>query len=356
MEHKSKKQRIFESKQESAKAKMPEKLYIQITRRLSKDIYNQKYSENQELNLDFLRQLPNTVSSEIAHHSNSNGDTLLHIYSSLIGKTVEVQYLLEIGVDPKARNRKGETPILLAGQRGNFEAFEELFLHGGYYNADSYGPLDPVPHLVSMPSKQAFEFYKKHIAKQYQHFLDLVPYAINGNIRFLRYLLSKLNGDQMNSLKQMQLRQKVDLLNVAARLGHKGHLQLLIESDFDINEMDKLYNTPMHYVAMHGHLDCIKLLLNKGARWRRTDVFRNAVEHNQLEVARYLIGQAETIEDLHDGESLLAAAVANNSVPMVELLIEHNLMDVDDNDIQFTEDTLPEIVELIENKRKTQEK
>ncbi|MDT8376888.1 MAG: ankyrin repeat domain-containing protein [Mariprofundaceae bacterium] len=57
----------------------------------------------------------------------------------------------------------------------------------------------------------------------------------------------------------------------AARSGDVESLKLVLESGSDVNAVDELKNTALHYAAKHAHLDVMRFLVEHGADLNATN-------------------------------------------------------------------------------------
>ncbi|KAF3915665.1 hypothetical protein AA313_de0202160 [Arthrobotrys entomopaga] len=52
---------------------------------------------------------------------------------------------------------------------------------------------------------------------------------------------------------------------MAAKIGNDANINILLDSDADINAIDPLGNTSLHYASAYGHLKAIRTLIDRGA-------------------------------------------------------------------------------------------
>jgi ankyrin repeat protein len=55
-------------------------------------------------------------------------------------------------------------------------------------------------------------------------------------------------------------------LHLAARVGNKEIVSLLIQNGAFVNSIDTKNRTPLHYAVKHGHIDIVQLLLDNNAQ------------------------------------------------------------------------------------------
>lgn len=308
----------------------PKRLTEICTEQYGKDIYDQKYAKNQELGLDFLCQFPNVASFHIAKHKNAVGDTLLHVYSYL-GKLEEVHYLHSIGCDVKAKNKKGETPIVHASFASHFEVMKYLFENKGYQPEDY---MKVAIGFMSMPDEKAVDLFKQHSGKT--RWCGLVHHAAQagGNIGFLRHVLEeqKIKPKETNFFTK-KIWQKRTPIHLAAENGHLEHLKLLIDNKYPIDEIDYEGYSPACYAAYNGHLVCLATLLSfdaslngakEGVETTLT-LLHGAILNNQKEVIHFLLSNGANVNaGDYNGETPIFYAVVEGNLETVQLLLAHN--------------------------------
>ncbi|KAK6506350.1 hypothetical protein TWF506_011266 [Arthrobotrys conoides] len=56
-------------------------------------------------------------------------------------------------------------------------------------------------------------------------------------------------------------------LSIAAKAGNDANINILLDSGADINAVDPLGNTPLHYASAYGHLKAMRTLMDRGANF-----------------------------------------------------------------------------------------
>ena len=128
--------------------------------------------------------------------------------------------------------------------------------------------------------------------------------------------------------RQIQKDTNDSCCNLAAKHGHLEVVRLLIEKGADATAEDKDKKTPLHFAAANGHLEVVRLLIEKGADATAEDEDKKTPMHlaafnGHVEVVRLLIekGADATAED-KDKKIPLHLAAENGHLEVVRLLIE----------------------------------
>jgi ankyrin len=172
-----------------------------------------------------------------------------------------VELLLAHKADPNLKNKKGETPLLLACASGNAKSVEALIAAKADLRArDSDGNT------------------------------ALILAAQSGNKALLQTILTA--KPDLNAANNMGW----TALHRAASNGNRAALETLLAHKPNLNPLDKIKMTPLHLAVKQGHLDATRLLLQYKA------------DPNIANTA---------------GWAPLHTAVADKKRPLVELLLEH---------------------------------
>ncbi len=154
--------------------------------------------------------------------------------------------LLAHGVDPNCQNRNNQTPYELAVLNGNLAIAEILLAHGATRKS-----LTPLEEFEAACNRADVEVAKSLLESQPK-------------------LLSEL-GDR-----------RVDLLLAAASNNRLAAAHLLLDLGFDVNGMKS--RSALHEAAWAGHLEMVKLLIERGADPSIRDASHQATP---LDWARY---------------------------------------------------------------------
>jgi len=94
------------------------------------------------------------------------------------------------------------------------------------------------------------------------------------------------------------------LLHYAAFLEKKDICNYLIDSGIDINVVDCVFHTPLHYFAGHGDLESLKIFVSRGAwidgdsRGLITPLASASIE-NHFDIVEYLVDNGADVNRLH---------------------------------------------------------
>ena len=116
----------------------------------------------------------------------------------------------------------------------------------------------------------------------------------------------------------------------AAKNGDNKQLMGLIDSGADVNSGDLAGNTPLICAAKYGHIECVRILLKKGASInsqcaiKRCNPLMWAADNGHTEIVKVLIDNGATLnaKDIY-GWTALMKAVSGGHVDIVQALVEN---------------------------------
>ncbi|KAL3162656.1 Ankyrin repeat and SOCS box protein 16 [Trebouxia sp. C0009 RCD-2024] len=158
--------------------------------------------------------------------------------------------------------------------------------------------------------------------------------ASKGDKSIMRLLLDKVGVDP----NSQHGREQLAAMHAAAKAGHQGCLELLLEAGADINQQTKRGHTPLFLAVNGGHFFAVQFLLRKGAdpavraSDTRTALFAAAAvtHHSSLSVFDCLLDTAADKQErkdmvsakTRDGRTVLHLACASSNVDVVKRLLE----------------------------------
>ena len=150
--------------------------------------------------------------------------------------------LLEFGADRCARNREGHTPLLVAGARGHRAAFHVLAA-----SLDRDGKLGEAARATVTANNASI--------------LDLLVDRDDPDL-----LNEALSYGALRDLMDLKLSQTGDTpLVVAARKGRLGCVRALLDHGADVDSANGNGHAALHTAVEHGHAGVVEELLKRGA-------------------------------------------------------------------------------------------
>lgn len=282
------------------------------------------------------RQRPDAVGLILAagagvHARNSGGMNALHNAVWRKNNLKIIDLLLDAGADLEATDRKGQTPLAVAGKSNNWVVVEHLLMHG----ANSYVPgranksvADNIlsdsaiglSHLITKETYRIGDDEAEIKAGRRNQVSPLASAVLDINYdKVKKYLELGFNPDTQysgsprllhglsrswhelevkesqreelnkhNAGREFQI-QRNDKLDEARKI-----FQLLLEQGADTESRDGIGNTPLIVAAGEGSLVAVKLLLDHGADInavgnRNTTALIAALEKGKWQLAEYLL-------------------------------------------------------------------
>ncbi|QOD38817.1 ankyrin repeat domain-containing protein [Candidatus Wolbachia massiliensis] len=217
-----------------------------------------------------------------------------------------MQKLVDLKINPDARNRDGYTPLYVAIQNGNIEIAELLIKCGT--NIDDNYERSRTPLHIAIGRKQL------EIAK----------------------LLVK-SGANVNAKTKNHGKDNLTPMHFAVFADTPEFIELLSSNGAIINERESVEGyTPLHLAALYGNKNIIQTLVDKGQNIEdvdnngRTALFlairqcTEAENDSRIEVIKYLIGslKADITTKDNNNNTVLFPAANNCHEEVVKLIIE----------------------------------
>jgi ankyrin repeat protein len=271
------------------------------------------------------------------------------------------QYLCELslkhGVDINKADKNGDTPLILAAERGHTEVVG-LLLAKKVVEANKadgqYGPISRIWVAIKRLVEVVRSLLPKNVNKANKDGeTPLTLAAKKGHKEVVELLLdhvanvSKIDKNDKTSLTLAAKKGHTEevnkpnksgdtLLILAVKGGHKEVVELLLNRGADVNKPNKDGYTPLILAAARGHTEIVKLLLDHKAdvneaeaTIRRNTPLMRAAEGGHLEIVELLLNNGADVNIVNIfGETPLGNAAGIGNVEMVELLLAQEGVDV----------------------------
>ncbi|KAF4518750.1 hypothetical protein B566_EDAN006154 [Ephemera danica] len=223
------------------------------------------------------------------NHQDSEGSTPLHLAAARDWEGRCVEYLLRHKADPRAKDAQGFIPVHYAVAAGNVEALQ-LLLAAMEDKVVLHGP--GMPNVTPL-----------HLASFYGHaniLQVLIPLFNDVNIKDntgkTPLDLAAYNGQYPQDIVLLH-----ETIKFVALTGHRQCVGQLLRGGARVGERDGvLQRTPLHAATVHGHTECVSLLLE-------------AAENRSIVDSR----------DIHRRTPLMLAAAGGHSDTLI-VLLRHN--------------------------------
>ena len=173
-----------------------------------------------------------------------------------------------------------------------------------------------VPHILE----------KIFLTLDYQSFKE----CLKANNKWRGLLTSERFMSKAKSTFQSDISEDEKKLLIAARQDNSQDIKRLLSSGLvDVNFRDIFVNsTPLHEAASNGNLECVKILLERGANhksnnWWRITPLHKAAHHGHEEIAQLLIARGVNLDAADsEGRTPLHEAASEGHKEVVQTLIE----------------------------------
>ncbi len=287
----------------------------------------------------------------LKYHANINQqdcDKMTALYwAALEGHNKIISLLCNSGADPNLPDIDGYTPIFEAAKKGHVDSIALLLKHGAIVNhqtnhnttalnlASEHGVSDAVTLLLEMGSNP--------------NLVDndgdspLISASAGGHLSCVKMLL------QHSADANIQNNDKCTALIQASKKGHVDILKLLLDSDpGSIDVCDERGNSPLIWATRQGHLPCVQVLLQFGAKLNlqnhdKMSALAWAVLADQLEIMQLqqskgadsstLLLQCtdQSIKNINK-HKLLMQACRDGSTEIIQFLCNHHQVDINATD------------------------
>ncbi|KAL6799179.1 ankyrin repeat-containing domain protein [Trichoderma sp. SZMC 28013] len=217
------------------------------------------------------------------------------------GHEAVVKLLLQKGANPESKNKGGQTPLFEAAKNGH-DAILRLLLQKG-------ANLDIKDKWGRTPLLQAMDFGHEAVTK-----------------------LLLENGA---NLLEVPVDSDTPLI-IASRNGDYQMVKLLLEHGVNPNpEKPRAWTTALHSAASKGHVEIVRLLLNKGADlgymvqsfmfYESESVLHKAAEYGHEAVMRLLLDSGANFGDKASWRDVFCSAAGRGYKAVIKLLVESGI-------------------------------
>jgi ankyrin repeat protein len=195
----------------------------------------------------------------------NDGSTPLHLAVSEAEVLSGTQLLLDHGANINLRNKRGQTALHLASQRGRLDFMELLLNRGAIVDVLDNGGFTPLHLAISKMERRGAELLLKHGANidlrnnKHQTALHLALQHSHPNI--IPLLLEKgANVDAQDDDGSTPLHRAISRADVEL-----SRVELLLDRCTNINLRNNKGQTALHLASQHGRINIMRLLLEDGA-------------------------------------------------------------------------------------------
>jgi ankyrin repeat protein len=265
------------------------------------------------------------------------------------GRIEVARFLISAGAQVTVPTYDGETPLHTATKRGEFEIVRLLLNRGAKVNALTDTAESP---LLWAASEGRYEIARVLIAEGAdvntqggEHFASPLHMAAEiGHKPLVRLLLDStvrinptdrlgrtpaiwaMHAGHLNIAKLLAEAGAEINLHLAAYLGDAAAAKRLIEAGADVNLPDDIGYTPLHYAARGGQAEVAGLLIANGADVNAEGKYGNTPLHlatKHIEVTKVLVDHgAELDAENRSEETALQQAVSRGDKKVVDFLID----------------------------------
>ncbi|XP_028397129.1 ankyrin-3-like [Dendronephthya gigantea] len=286
-----------------------------------KENQNLQAMRDEEFTEKFIKKL------FVADVNGKNTDGVPGLHTAVIEGSVKiVKYLVEQGADVNGKNVAGTTVLHTAVFKGSLEMVKFLVENAADVNGKN---TDGVPVLHTAVKEGTLEMVKYLVeqgadvnGKNTDGATVLHTAVMKGRLEIVKYLEEKradLNG--INN-------ERVTVLHTAVAEGTLEMVKYLVEHGTDVNSKKTRGVTVLHTAVVQGTLEMVKYLVAHGAdvNGKNTDgvtVLHTAVVQGTLEMVKYLVEHGADVNDKDtDGLTVLHVAVHTRALEIVKYLVE----------------------------------
>uniref|UniRef100_A0A8D8H463 Ankyrin-2 n=1 Tax=Culex pipiens TaxID=7175 RepID=A0A8D8H463_CULPI len=199
------------------------------------------------------------------------------MFACYYGNIKVVKALLENGACANSSAKEsGETALFFAVKNGHYEIADLLLASGALVNFISKNGITPLMEASRLGYMNLVKLLLNNAADcniyTEKHKVTALQIAIKeGRVDIARLLIeygAQVNADYTKNIHYITLP-----LHVAAAIGNREMVEMLLNKGANINSCEKNNLRPIHVASNHGHASVVHLLLKKGARVDGTDEY-----------------------------------------------------------------------------------
>ncbi len=221
------------------------------------------------------------------------------------GNEERVKYLIDHGADVNAQNRRRLTALYYAAPSGHENIVKYLVEYGADPNKENDFGETPLHLAASSGHENIVKYLVEHRANVNVENIDgetaLYFAAAKGHENIVEYLVE--HGADLNKEDDTGW----TALHLAAQKGHENIVKYLAEHGADLNKENEIGQTALHLAAGDGWENVVKYLVEHGADINAEDfkgktAFDYAFKYKKTKIRKYLVQKREQIFD-HGSEN-----------------------------------------------------
>lgn len=229
------------------------------------EINQQDIEQKQEEWIREKEKIENIVIQLIKHGANINiankkGETVL-MKASMYGYEKTVKELIKAGANVNVSNCRGYTALMLASDRGHIEIVKQLLKARANVNAINVNGITPLMNATTSGNDKIIIQLLKAGSN-----INAIDNAGNTAL-ILGVRWPKATEILINNGANITSNEDgYNALTWAIDLGYEDTVELLLQTDIDVNAIDKTGKHPLTYANSHpDRINIINMLINKGS-------------------------------------------------------------------------------------------